>query len=65
MNIFPVFHPPKLFYFLKFLIVTNFLCCNVVTLAILLITIYQLYFQISNCNLFVYVTLPYFFTYLL
>ena len=45
MNIFPVFHPPKICK--KKLIVTYFVFVfHVVTLAILLISI----FQISNCN---------------
>ena len=34
---------------------------HVVTLAILLMPIHQLYFQISNCNVVVYVTLAYVF----
>ena len=34
---------------------------HVVTLANLLMPIHQLYFQISNCNVFVYVTLAYLF----
>ena len=38
MNNFPVFHPPKLCYFLKFLIVRYFFFVfHVVTLAILLV----------------------------
>ena len=63
MKIFPVFHLPKL---CNELIVTYFVYVfHVVTLANLLIPIYQLYFQISNCNVFVYVTFAYFFKYLL
>ena len=60
MNILPVFHPPKLCYFVKFLIVTFFaFVFHVVTLAILLMPIYQLYFQSSNCNVFVFVSIYY------
>ena len=60
---FPVFHCPKLCHFPKFLIVTFFaFVFHVVTLAILLMRpIDQLCFQISNCNVFVYVTLAYVF----
>ena len=59
MNIFPVFHPPKL---CKLLIVTYFVFVfHVVTLSISLMPIHQLYFKISNCNVFVYVTLAYVF----
>ena len=56
MNIFTVFHLPKL---CKKLIVTFFFffVLHVVTLAILLTPIYQLYFQVLYCNVFVYVTL--------
>ena len=55
MNVFTVCHLPKL---CNKLIVTYFVFVfHVVTLAILLIPIYQLYFQISNCNVFVYETL--------
>ena len=39
----------------------HFLRCTVVTLAILLMPIGKLYFQVSNCNVFVYVTLAYVF----
>ena len=49
MNIVPVFHPPKFCYFLKFLIVRFFVFVfvfYVVTLTILLMPIYKLYFQI-------------------
>ena len=55
---FPVFHPPYSCYFLQLLIVIvsfRFLHCNVVYLA----HAYILYFQISNCNVFVYVTLAF------
>ena len=59
MNIFPVFDPPKL---CKLLIVTNFVFgFHVVMLALLPMPIHKLYFQISNCNVFVYVTLAYVF----
>ena len=45
MNIFPVFYPPKLCYFLKFLIGTfSVFVSHVVTLAILLMPIDKLYF---------------------
>ena len=49
---FPVFHPPYSCYFLQLLIVIvsfRFLHCNVIYLA----HAYILYFQISNCNVFV------------
>ena len=52
---FPVFHPPYSCYFLQLLKVIvsfRFLHCNVIYLA----HAYILYFQISNCNVFVYVT---------
>ena len=53
---FPVFYPPKLCYFLKFLIGTfSAFVSHVVTLAILLMPIDKLYFQISNCNVLFYV----------
>ena len=55
---FPVFHPPYSYYFLQLLIVIvsfRFLHCNVIYLA----HAYILYFQISNCNVFVYVTLAF------
>ena len=55
---FPVFHPPYSCYFLQLLIVIvsfRFLHCNVIYLA----HAYILYFQISNCNVFVYVTLAF------
>ena len=59
MNIFHVFYLPNL---CKKLIETYFVFVfHVVMLVILLIPIYQLYFQISNCNVFVYVTLAYVF----
>ena len=55
---FPVFHPPYSCYFLQLLIVIvnlRLLHCNVIYLA----HAYILNFQISNCNVFVYVTLAF------
>ena len=55
---FPVFHPPYSCYFLQLLIVISsfrLLHCNVIYLA----NAYILNFQISNCNVFVYVTLAF------
>ena len=49
-----------LYNFLKFLIVMLFVFLfHVVTLATLLIPIDKLYFQFSNCNVFLYVSLAY------
>ena len=56
---FPIFHPSYSCYFLQLLIVIvsfRFLHCNVIYLA----HAYILYFLISNCNVFVYVTLAFF-----
>ena len=55
---FPVFHPPYSCYFLQLRIVIvsfRFLHCNVIYLA----HAYILNFQISNCKVFVYVTLAF------
>ena len=55
---FPVFHPPYSCYFLQLLIVIvsfRLLQCYVIYLA----HAYILNFQISNCNVFVYVTLTF------
>ena len=55
---FPVFHPPYSCYFLQLLIVIvsfRLLQCYVIYLA----HAYVLNFQISNCNVFVYVTLAF------
>ena len=52
------FHPPYHCYFLQLFIVIvsfRFLHCNVIYLA----RAYILYFQISNCNVFLYVTLAF------
>ena len=60
MNIFPVFHLPKLCYLL---IVTYFVFVyHVVTLAYtyLPVVFLNFKFQISNCNVFVYVTLAFY-----
>ena len=60
MNIFPVSHLPMSCYFLKFLTVTFFVFVFYVeTLASLLMPIGKLHFQISNCNVFIFVTLAF------
>ena len=56
MKIFPVFHPPMLCCLLKFLIVTLF-AFYFVTLALFLMSPGKLPFPISNCDVFVFVTL--------